>query len=117
MRPSMSRRFSISSMGANFGFVCGATGANTVQQSSYGSLLRSCVPIFSASSMISVLSIAISGRSTGVFVTSLMTTIESIVCEATWPSDSPLTMACALFWTSNSSMMRSMKRRVTVIDA
>lgn len=68
-----------------FGRVFGAEGVKIVQQSSYGRMLISYVSISFAFSMISVLSMPIKGRKTGVLVTALMAYMLSSVWLATWP--------------------------------
>ena len=62
---STSNAFSDASILSNLGLVTGFLGANTLQQSSSGIIYVSNVSIFLAISIISVLSIAISGLKTG----------------------------------------------------
>ncbi len=65
MRASASKAASASSSIARRGFVRGCRGVKTVQQSSYGWIEVSNVPIFRAMAMISSLSIPMTGRNTG----------------------------------------------------
>ena len=53
------------------------------------------MPSRCASAVISSLSMPTSGRSTGSVATSLIEVRFSIVCDATWPTTSPVTSACA----------------------
>ena len=57
------------------------------------------VPMCSANSIISFLSVAINGRKIGVVVTLLITFILNKVCDAICPSDSPVIIvyACSFF--------------------
>ena len=77
---SASSAFWISSMR---GCVAGCFGVKTVQQSSYGREDVSNVPIFYARSMISLLSMPMAGRKTGIFTTASVQPSASIVWLAT----------------------------------
>ena len=61
--------------------------------------------------VISNLSMPMSGRRMGNVVASLMTTIFSGVCDATWPRLSPVTSAPARRRLPRAVAMRTMKRR------
>ena len=67
----------------SLGFVLGCRGVNTVQQSSYGRIDVSKVPICTAYRTISDLSKPISGRKTGREIGSSVTRSASIVWLAT----------------------------------
>ena len=74
-------------------FVAGCRGVNSVQQSWSGMIEIGYVPSRCASAVISSLSIPTSGRSTGIATTSLIAVMFSSVCDATWPTTSPVTSA------------------------
>ena len=89
---------------------------NSVQQSGAVWALISYVPICWARSMISILSVPMSGRKTGIVATSLVAVMFSRVCEATCPSDSPVTSALApsssaTFWATSNMRRRYMMTR------
>ena len=79
IRPSISKRLSARSTFAKSGRIAGNFGKNTVQQSSYGKMEVSYVPIFLEISIISSLSMAMSGLSTGIVTTALLDVMLSIV--------------------------------------
>ena len=73
-----------------------AVGVNTEQQSSSGIIDVSNVPIVLATSIISVLSIAINGLKTGMLTEAFEQVRPCIVCDATCPILSPVTKASHL---------------------
>ena len=78
------------SMHSRSGLVTGCFATKVVQQSSYGKIEVSNVLIFSAISMISCLSKAMTGRNTGIVQTAFVATRLCIVWLATWPTLSPV---------------------------
>ena len=91
--------------------VAGCAGTKRVQQSASGSIEVSKVPRRRASSVISILSVPISGRSTGTVAAASMAAMFSSVWEATWPRLSPVVSASAPVWWAMASAMRTIRRR------
>ena len=89
----MSSADSASATSATVGRVLGWRGVKTVQQSSYGRMDVSNVPISRAIFTISRLSMPMSGWSTGRCVTSCVQAMASMVWLATWPRFSPVMMS------------------------
>ena len=76
---------------ARVGFVRGCRGVKTVQQSSYGKIDVSSVPMRRAIATIYSLSIPMSGQNTGRSTTADVTPMASMVWDATCPKFSPVT--------------------------
>ena len=95
---------------SGFAWVSGRRGMNSVQQSAASCADMSYVPISCARRMISCLSEPMSGRSTGMLTISFTTEMFSSVCDATWPSDSPVTSAFA----PSKRAMRSATANITL---
>ena len=80
-----------------------ARGSRTFSDSAY-------VPISRLRLIISPLSKPASGRRTGVWALGSMAARLASVCDETWPTDSPVTMACAPLSRAIRSATRYMRR-------
>ena len=91
---SISSFFSCSSTLKSFGLINGFFGKKTVQQSSYGRIDVSYVPICCAIVIVSCLSKQTRGRKIGTtFNTLSVDVMPSMVCDATCPKLSPVMIA------------------------
>ena len=90
--------------------VWGFRGVNSVQQSWSGMIEIGYEPILIASAVISSLSIPINGLKSGSPATAPITARFSSVCEATWPTTSPVTSA----WAPRARAMRSAIRSMSL---
>ena len=86
---------SAASTSASRARVVGCRGVNNVQQSSSGRMEIGYEPSRTASAMISSLSMPTSGRTVSSGVEASTTARLSSVCDATWPTTSPVTSVCA----------------------
>src|SRR5215813_7429104 len=116
-RAAMSSRRSTAAASSRLIRVPGCLGTKSVQQSASGSIEVSNVPRACAWTVISSLSMPISGRRIGrPAAPSMHARLES-VCEATWPRLSPVTRAAAPAARARRSAMRIMSRRYTITRA
>ena len=91
--------------------VAGCLGTNSVQQSASGSMEVSKVPRRLASSVISSLSVPMSGRRTGIRAAASIVAMFSSVWEATCPRLSPVASASAPLARAIASAMRIISLR------
>ena len=107
---------SAASISARLGLVLGCGGVKMVQQSSYGSMEVSKVPILREIAMISVLSMPISGRRIGRFCAASVQAMACMVWLATCARLSPVIKASISLWSATSLAMRSMLRRMSTVN-